>query len=189
MGFTHSDESFTFSSNYFFTLHSNGVELFVTVLNIIGLLLIIFTPISFAIFYENYSFALVYFLGWSFVLYQQRDLFKSKEKRQQEAEEAIDSLKQFATEKQVDDVYQICANRDRTQSFDNWVNLTIQSMAIDEIEKGNLDQELANELKQEWGDSWEILYPAARVKQELSEEESYWTALRKFDEQVEKDLR
>ena len=161
----------------------------VTVLSIIGLLLIIFTPISFAIFYENYSFALVYFLGWSYVLYQQRDLFKSKEKRQQETEEAIDSLRRKAAEKQVDDIYQMCINRDRTQSFDDWVNLAIQNMAIDEIEKGNLDQELANELKQKWGDSWEIMYPTARVKQELSEEESYWTALRKFDEQAEKDLR
>ena len=161
----------------------------VTVLSIIGLLLIIFTPISFAIFYENYSFALVYFLGWSYVLYQQRDLFKSKEKRQQETEEAIDSLIRKAAEKQVDDIYQMCINRDRTQSFDDWVNLAIQNMAIDEIEKGNLDQELANELKQKWGDSWEIMYPTARVKQELSEEESYWTALRKFDEQAEKDLR
>ena len=161
----------------------------VTVLSIIGLLLIIFTPISFAIFYENYSFALVYFLGWSYVLYQQRDLFKSKEKREQETEEAIDSLRRMAAEKQVDDIYQMCINRDRTQSFDDWVNLAIQNMAIDEIEKGNLDQELANELKQKWGDSWEIMYPTARVKQELSEEESYWTLLRKFDEQAEKDLR
>ena len=47
-------------------------------------------------------------------------------------------------EKLVADIYQMCIDRDRTQSFDEWVNLAILSMAIDEIEKGNLDQKPAN---------------------------------------------
>ena len=158
------------------------------VLSIIGLLLIIFIPLSFVIFYENYSFALMYFLGWAYVLYQNRDMFKSKEKRQQETLEAIDLLRKEAAEKSITDIYQMCINRDRKYSFDEWANLAIQSMAIDEIETGNLDQELANELKQKWGTSWEVMYPTARVEKELSDDEGYWSVVRKFDEKAEKDL-
>ena len=92
-------------------------------------------------------------------------------------------------DRQIDDMFQICMDRDRTQSFDDWVSLAIQNMAIDEIEKENTDQALVYKLKQRWGDDWEIMYPTARVKQELSENESYWTLLRKFDERVKKDLK
>ena len=41
-------------------------------------------------------------------------------------------------------------------------------------------------MEEKWGKSWDFHYPIARVKQELSKEESYWTALRKFDDAAEK---
>ena len=53
------------------------------------LLLMIATPLSVSIFYEEYGFALIFLLGWVYVPYENRDRFKSEE----EKKEVIDSSK------------------------------------------------------------------------------------------------
>ena len=55
---------------------------------------------------------------------------------------------------------------------------------------GETDEEIVRELKEKFGENnWEVFYPTERIKQELSVSESYWTGLRKFDEQVAKDIK
>jgi len=158
-----------------------------SLLPVIGIFFLIIVPISFAIFDEIINI-LFWCLIWLYVLYRARGLMKSPEEKKQVIEDAIDSVRTKVAENQIDDMYISCMKRDRTQSFDDWISLAIQGMAIDEIEKEKLDQELVAELKETWKDSWEVMYPTARVQQELSLEDSYWTALRKFDEKAETDL-
>ena len=158
-----------------------------SLLPVIGIFFLIIVPISFAIFDEIINI-LFWCLIWLYVLYRARGLMKSPEEKKQVIEDAIDSVRTKVAENQIDDIYTSCMKRDRTQSFDDWISLAIQGMAIDEIEKEKLDQELVAELKETWKDSWEVMYPTARVQQELSLEDSYWTALRKFDEKAETDL-
>ena len=47
----------------------------------------------------------------------------------------------------IDSMYETCLNRDRTQSFEEWVGIAIETMAVDEIDSGNTNQELVDELK------------------------------------------
>ena len=90
---------------------------------------------------------------------------------------------------EIDAMYKSCKDRDRSQSFDDWVSQSIQLMAIDEIEPGKVDKELVDTLKEQYGENtWEWAYPPSRVKQELAVKESYWTALKKFDDKVAKEV-
>ena len=153
----------------------------IVTLSVLGLLVVIVAPLSYLFYIENYSALTIYLLGWSYVLYQWRhSLFRGKKNavlvEPSDAKSTIDSM------------YETCLNRDRTQSFEDWVGIAIETMAVDEIESGNPNQELVDELKKQWGTTWELMYPKARVEQELSKEESYWTALKKFDDKVAKDL-
>ena len=81
---------------------------------------------------------------------------------------------------------EICRRRDRKQSFDEWASGAIELMAIDQVENGNLDFELVTQLREKYGDSWELFYPKAMVEKELSHE-GYWTTLKKFDDKVARD--
>ena len=135
----------------------------------ITLILAPMVSVSWAVSEGEFIVAYVLFFGWLYVLYRERHWFK-KDKSE------------------LDVMYEMCINRDRTQSFDDWVRISIQEMAIDEVESGVVDEILATELKEKWGKSWDLYYPIARVEQELSKEESYWTALRKFDEAAEKKV-
>lgn len=129
------------------------------------------------------------FLGILLFVYFNRGIFKSTKSKQQDLHNTLDLLSKVHAKKIVDSQYNLCLHRDRSISFDEWVNIAIQSMAVDEIESGETDQEIVDDLKKSFGEAnWEVFYPAAKVVKELSAEESYWTALRKFDEQVAKDL-
>tara|TARA_A100001035_G_C27772930_1_gene497350 strand:- start:1403 stop:1930 length:528 start_codon:yes stop_codon:yes gene_type:complete len=152
--------------------------------------LIIFIPVIIGIFWEEYAFSVMYFIGWSYVAYEQRYLFQTPEQRKKELEDLLEKIRKRNAKKLVDDTYNLCLNRDRSQSFDDWVDNAIQLMAIDEVERGETDEEIVRELKEKFGENnWEVFYPIERVKQELSVPESYWTGLRKFDDQVAKDLK
>jgi antitoxin component YwqK of YwqJK toxin-antitoxin module len=153
----------------------------INVLILIVFLTIVIAPLSFFIVSEKYSYAVMWILAWSYVAYEQRHLL-SRGKRDAVLVEPYDATST------IDSMYQTCLNRDRTQSFDDWVGIAIETMAVDEIESGNTNQELVDELKKNWGTTWELMYPKARVEQELSKEESYWTALKKFDDKAAKDL-
>ncbi len=86
----------------------------------------------------------------------------------------------------VETLLEICRRRDRKQSFDEWASGAIELMAIDQVENGNLDFEIVTRLREKHGDSWELFYPKAMVKKELSHE-GYWSALKKFDDKVATD--
>lgn len=157
---------------------------------ILILLIIILIPSILGILWEEYTFVIVFLLGWSYVAYEQRDIFKSPEQRKKEQEDLLEKIRKRNAKKLVDDTYNLCLNRDRSQSFDDWVDNAIQLMAIDEVERGETDEEIVRELKEKFGENnWEVFYPTERIKQELSVSESYWTGLRKFDEQVAKDIK
>ena len=109
-----------------------------SLLPVIGIFFLIIVPISFAIFDEIINI-LFWCLIWLYVLYRARGLMKSPEEKKQVIEDAIDSVRTKVAENQIDDMYISCMKRDRTQSFDDWISLAIQGMAIDEIEKGKLE--------------------------------------------------
>tara|TARA_Y100000746_G_scaffold230544_1_gene242343 strand:+ start:577 stop:1086 length:510 start_codon:yes stop_codon:yes gene_type:complete len=154
------------------------------------LLIFIVVPTIFGILWQEYTFVIFFLLGWSYVAYEQRHLFKSSEQKQKELDDLLEKISQRYAKKLVDDTYNLCLNRDRNQSFDDWVKNAIELMAIDEVETGETDKSIVEELKELVGENnWEVFYPAKRIEQELSVSESYWTGLRKFDEQVEKDIK
>ena len=151
-------------------------------LTAVFVLTVAIASVSYFLVNGNYSGGIILLIGWSYYLYQQRHtLFRGTK--------TTNSPVRPDTKSTIDSMYQTCLNRDRTQSFDDWVSIAIETMAVDEIESENTNQELVDELKEKWGTNWEVMYPKARVKQELSKEESYWTALKKFDDKVAKDLR
>jgi len=130
---------------------------------------------------EHYLGATFFFFVWCISLYIFRPFIPWRKK-------GINSLAQRGAKSSIDSMHEICLNRDRAQSFDDWVSIAIESMAIDEIEAENPNNELADELRERWGNNGEVMYPKARVEQELLKEESYWTALKKFDDKVAADL-
>lgn len=138
--------------------------------------------ILFYVMEEHYLGAAFFSFLWFFNLYIFRPFLPWGKKGK-------NSLVQGDGDSTIESMYQTCLNRDRTQSFGDWVGIAIETMAVDEIESENTNQELVDELKERWGTNWEVMYPKARVEQELSKEESYWTALKKFDDKVAKDLR
>lgn len=160
------------------------------IVSILILLIVILIPTILGILWEEYTFVIVFLLGWSYVAYEQRHIFKSSEQRKKELEDLLEKIRKRNAKRFVDDTYNLCLKRDRSQSFDDWVDNAIQLMAIDEVERGETDEEIVRELKEKFGENnWEVFYPIERVKQELSVSESYWTGLRKFDEQVAKDIK
>ncbi len=157
---------------------------------ILAYCLITFIPVILGIFWEKYLFSLLYFLFCFWAAFEDRQLFQTPEERKKELEDLLEKIRKRNAKKLVDDTYNLCLNRDRNQSFDDWVNTTIQLMAIDEVKRGETDESIVEELKELFGENnWEAFYPAKRVSQELSASESYWTALKKFDDQVAKDLK
>jgi hypothetical protein len=151
-------------------------------LTAVFVLTIAIASVSYFLVNGNDSGAFALLIGWSYYLYQQRHtLFRGTK--------TTNSPDRPDTKPTIESMYQTCLNRDRAQNFDDWVGIAIETMAVDEIESGNTNQELADELRERWGTNWEVMYPKARVEQELSKEESYWTALKKFDDKAAKDLR
>lgn len=87
----------------------------------------------------------------------------------------------------VETMWTTCNERDRSQSFDDWVSDAIKLMAIDEMRDGKADPVIYAKLKEERGDLWDLFYPLEKVRHELSKPDSYWTGLKKFDDKVAKD--
>ncbi len=146
-------------------------------------MILLFSPVLPIIFLQsgNYHAAAIVFLLVCFNFYNLRGFLPWKRS-------GTTPLEPRDAGSSIDSMYETCLNRDRTQSFEEWVGIAIETMAVDEIDSGNTNQELVDELKKKWGTTWELMYPKARVKEELSKEESYWTALKKFDDKVAADL-
>jgi len=85
------------------------------------------------------------------------------------------------------DVLSLVKTRDRAVSFDEWAGEKIELEAIGEISSGKWDKNLESELREKWSDNWELFYPKARVRQELSRE-GIWSLIKKFDDHIAEEL-
>jgi len=101
----------------------------------------------------------------------------------------VPSFFKSEAENYVDNLYLMCKRRDRSQSFDEWINSSIELMAIDEVQSGKLHQETAEKVKEEWGTSWELFYPQERINFEKISKQDYFSALKKFDDKVEEESK
>ena len=101
----------------------------------------------------------------------------------------IPSFLKSDSENYLDGLYAACKKRDRTQSFNDWVDNSIRLMAIEEVESGNLHQKTAEYVKQKWGSTWELFYPEQRIFSEKNESKDYLSALKKMDDKVEEESK
>ncbi len=101
----------------------------------------------------------------------------------------IPSFLKSNTENYLDGIYAACKKRDRTQSFNDWVDNSIRLMAIEEVESGNLHQKTAEYVKEKWGSTWELFYPEQRIFFERDESKHYLSVLKKMDDKIEEDRK
>ena len=86
-----------------------------------------------------------------------------------------------------DNLYLRCKRRDRSQPFDEWLNFSIESMAIDELQSGNLHQKTYERARGIRGDAWELFYAEERIGVEKYSKQDFYSALKKFDEKVNEE--
>ena len=84
-----------------------------------------------------------------------------------------------------DNLYLRCKRRDRSQPFNEWLNFSIESMAIDELQSGNLHQKTYERVSGVRGNAWELFYAEERIGIEKYSKQDFYSALKKFDEKLD----
>jgi hypothetical protein len=97
----------------------------------------------------------------------------------------VSSFFKSEAENYEDNLYLRCKRRDRSQPFNEWLDFSIESMAIDELQSGNLHQKTYERVSGVRGNAWELFYAEERIGIEKYSKQDFYSALKKFDEKLD----
>lgn len=83
-----------------------------------------------------------------------------------------------------DNLYLRCKRRDRSQPFNEWLDFSIESMAYEELQSGNLHQKTYERVSGVRGNAWELFYAQERIGIEKYSKQDFYAALKEFDGKV-----